>query len=289
MQPRPPIRPRRVPLFDRHRFRTAVHYVCWVCEDPRVLGPVKLSRVLWYADRNTNLASGEPITGATYVKRPYGPVARPLAPVLRELEQDGAIAIRMHSHGTDMEQYFAIQAPAIAELRPEHVSTLDAAIRHVCFDPHASVANRKEHDRVWRVARVGETLPHYTVFSGIPGDLSEADMDWAVREARRAPLETNWKEMEELRELNPRIEDACKAVVWYLSREPSAGVPVPAGRESVFLHKQRGHRALDVPDICVLYRLDLEELILGPFRYGFVNVEEDDEAGDDDAAAMRAG
>jgi hypothetical protein len=271
-------RPRkRIVAFDRERFKTIVHYVCWVCEDPRVLGPVKLNWILWYADRNVHLLQGQPLAGATYVKRPYGPLARALTPVLGELENEQLVAIRPCSHGLEMEQYFATRSPSLAALRPEHVSQLEAAIRHVCFDPQAPVFNKKAHDRVWRVARVGETLPYYTVLSGAAGELLEEDIDWATREVRRHRFETDWKEMEELRELNFRIEDACKALVWFLTREPSAGVQIPNGRSSVFIYKQRGSRALDVPDISVIYKIDLEEVVLGSFRYTFQGAEDEDE------------
>jgi hypothetical protein len=274
-------RPRkRIVAFDRERFKTIVHYVCWVCEDPRVLGPIKLNWILWYADRNVHLLQGQPLAGATYVKRPYGPLAKALTPVLGELEKERLVAIRPRSHGVALEQYFAIRGPSLSALRPEHVSQLEAAIRHVCFDPKAPVLNQQAHDRVWRVARVGETLPYYTVLSGAAGDLLEADLDWAIRELRQHRFDTDWKEMEELRELNFRIEDACKALVWFLTREPSAGIQIPNGRDPAFIYKQRGNRALDVPDISVIYKVDLEEVVLGRFRYTFPDAEDEDESSD---------
>jgi hypothetical protein len=117
--------------FDRDRFKAVVHYVVWICEDPRSLGPVKLNRILWYADRNAYLLHGEPLAGATFVKRPYGPPSRALAPVIRELEQKGAIAARARSHNVDMEQYFALHPPRLAGLRPEHIASLEAAARRL--------------------------------------------------------------------------------------------------------------------------------------------------------------
>lgn len=269
---------RRRIVFDRQRFKTIIHYVCWICEDPRILGPVKLNRILWYADRNAYLLHGDPLAGVTFIKRPHGPLAKAVAPVLRELESEGVLATRSRSHSVETEQYFARRSPSLYGLGPEQLSVLEAVIRHICFDPTTRVFNKKAHDRVWRVARLGETIPHCTVFAGRPAEVTEEDLEWAAREARRPHFVPNWKEMDELRELNPRIEEACKGLVWFLSREPSAGVPVPNGGSSVFFYKQTGSKSFDVPDICVTYKVELEELVLGGFRFTFYGAVEDEEA-----------
>src|SRR5215212_6029672 len=49
--------------FRRARFRAAVHYVCWVCEDPRALGARRLGLVLWYAEPNLLFALAPPDLG----------------------------------------------------------------------------------------------------------------------------------------------------------------------------------------------------------------------------------
>src|SRR5687767_11549584 len=88
--------------FDRDRFKSLVHYICWRCEDPRILGSVKLNKVLWYTDRIHYLRAGQPVTGATYVKQQSGPTARALSPVIAELEKEGAVATRERSWSSDV-------------------------------------------------------------------------------------------------------------------------------------------------------------------------------------------
>ena len=55
--------------FNRVKFKALVHYICWRCEDPRLLGTVKLNKVLWYAERIWYFRTGQPIVGATYLKQ----------------------------------------------------------------------------------------------------------------------------------------------------------------------------------------------------------------------------
>ena len=50
-----------------------IHYIVWKCSDPTLLGATKLNKVLWYADAFAYMERGTPITGVTYVKRPFGP------------------------------------------------------------------------------------------------------------------------------------------------------------------------------------------------------------------------
>jgi hypothetical protein len=138
---------------------------------------------------------------------------------------------------------------------------------------------------VWRVARVGEVLPYFTVFAGVPADMQDVDLDWALREVRRSRFRPDWKDIEELRGVNPAIENACKALVWFLSREPSAGIPVGNGGSSVFVYKQKGHPTFNLPDICVIYKFDLEELVLGSFRFTFEGAEDEDADGEEAEAS----
>ena len=99
------------PRFRRARFRAAVHYVCWVCEDPRMLGVKRLSLVLWYVDRNLHLRRGRPLGGPTYVRHQFGPRARPLEAQLGELEWDGLVARRPRGGGGEVGLLFVLAPP----------------------------------------------------------------------------------------------------------------------------------------------------------------------------------
>jgi hypothetical protein len=263
--------------FDGTPLKAAVHYVCWVCEDPRSLGPARLNRILWYTDRNVLLTTGRPLFGATFWKRPQGPVAKPLQYALSALINEGAVALRARSHAVDFEQYFAIKSPDLSVLGADHLSQLEAAIRGVCLDSNAPILRRDAHDAVLRAARVGEVLPPHTAFAGASADVHEEDLEWAANEARRPASEPNWSELEELRRVNRRSADAYKAVTWYLSREPEAGCAVPHVQRSAFFYKQQGDDSLGVPDIGVVYDVNLGELVLIKLRFDFPGVRGDND------------
>jgi hypothetical protein len=262
-------------IFNRAKFKALVHYICWRCEDPRVLGPVKLNKVLWYAERIWYFRAGELFVGATYLKHHHGPLAKPLGPLLQELENDGALSIRERSHGGGMTQYFARFEPDLSVFTAPEISLVDALIETVCLRAAASPVDVAADDQVLKLAQIGETLPHYTVFAARPAEIIKRDMDWAVEHVRRGVGEPNLEELEEFTKLNPPIDEAYAALEWHLTRDLSAGLPIPVSNTSFFLYKQSHSGPLTIPAIAVIYTIDLGELAICRARFDFNGEEEE--------------
>lgn len=223
-----------------------------------MLSRERLSRVLWYTERNVQLLTGRPLTGATYVKQHDAPQARPLAAVLLELEKAGDVAVRRESAGEyETEQYFALRKPDISALSAEMISSLDITMRDICFGVKASIPNKDAHDRILRAAAVGEIIPYYTIFAGQQASIERIDLDWALRELHRRPERQSALDIDALGVMG----EACKALWWHLLREPSVGISVPILGESVFIYRQRGATST-VSDIVALYKMDLDELLV---------------------------
>ena len=265
------------PRFRHARFRAAVHYVCWVCEDPRTLGIERLGLVLWYVDRNLYLRRGRPLGGPTYVRHQSGPRARPLEAQLGELERDCLVARRTRGGG-EAGLLFALAPPEPGRLEAEEVSELEAAVRGVCLDPRATVPRRAAHDAVWRAALIGETLPYFTACAGQPGDLLPADIRWAVREAG-AGLAVDGKAR--LGGVGrPRGREAVEALLWHLYRDPGLGASLPGTEDSWFVYKQAGVAEAGVPEVAAVYRFELDELLPVAVRVGSPPSDPEDSSDD---------
>jgi hypothetical protein len=165
-------------MFDREKFKSLVHYVCWSCEDPTVLGSVKLNKVLYKADFAAYYRDSS-ITGEEYVKRQYGPVPKHIVPILRELAENGDVAIRDAEHfGYDKKEFFAITKPDLSRFTAEEISIVDEMILYVCYQHTARSISKELHDEVWELAEIGEEIPYVTAFSR-PGEITEMDIEWA--------------------------------------------------------------------------------------------------------------
>lgn len=259
--------------FDREMFTRLVHYVCWAAEDPRALDLPRLNRILWYTERNWYLSAGWPLTGATFAKQHDAPEARSLASTLAELEKCACVVARRAPAVAPL--YFALSKPDLSGLSGEVISSLDTAIRDICFGVTASIPNRQAHDRILRVASVGETIPCYTSLAGTQAPIDGADLDWAARLLRQRPRHPDGCGAEASGRHDDRVEEACRALEWHLAHEPSAGSSVPTSRDSVFIYRQRAATEA-MPDIVALYQLVLDELVTVGLRL-VPSGDEDDE------------
>jgi hypothetical protein len=166
--------------FNRPKFKALVHYICARCQDnPARLGSVKLNNILWYADTGHFLKSGEPLTGARYVKRQRGPVPAAIMPIVEELVQEGKVIVRDPVSQYDTRQYITLQEPEIDPLfSASDIRDIDNIIDAVCDSHTAKSISDRTHNEAWLMAEMGEDLPYYTVLAR-PGEITEDDVAWA--------------------------------------------------------------------------------------------------------------
>ncbi len=164
--------------FDREKFKNLILYVCSVSE-PEKLGAVKLNKVLWLADFRAFYALNNPITGARYVKRQFGPVPGGITSVLHELERERRISISTQPfHGRDKVEYRVHGPVDVTRFSDRELAIVKEAIRFVTEEHTAKSISKLSHDHIWQAAEDGEELPYSTVFA-VPGQITDDDMQWA--------------------------------------------------------------------------------------------------------------
>ena len=167
--------------FDRNKFKTLVHYVCLTC-DPEKLGAVKLNKILWWSDFRAFHKLGNPITGARYVKRQYGPVPSAITPILKELESEGLISMDTGDfYGRSKTEFRAKGQPDMSRFSSEELKIIMQAILFVVEEHTAKSISEFSHDHIWQAASDGEELPYSTVFA-VPGQITDDEREWAKME-----------------------------------------------------------------------------------------------------------
>lgn len=165
---------------DWNKFKALVHYVCEKAEKPSVLGSIKLNKVLWYSDAFHYMAHGRSITGATYVKRQFGPVPTGVIKALDQLVSEGKIArgrVDNFSHG--QLELVALEDADKSIFDGQEISLVDEAFEHVCLKHTAMSISEETHGTIWKIAKMGELLPYETVFAYHLGEVDETDFAWA--------------------------------------------------------------------------------------------------------------
>src|SRR5258706_10305733 len=169
------------------KFKALVHYICEKAEDPSVLGSVKLNKVLWYSDAVHYMVKGQSITGATYVKRQWGPVPTGKVKAIDQLIGEGKIARGHVDHfGHTKDEYIAIQEADKDIFSGEEIALVDQAFDHVCLKHTAKSIIEETHGTIWELAEMGEVLPYETVFAYHLGEVDENDLAWAMGKLPKA-------------------------------------------------------------------------------------------------------
>jgi hypothetical protein len=116
------------------------------------------------------------------VKREYGPVPRAIVPVLRELEENGAlVATDTKFHGYTKKKFEVLTEPDTANFSSAELALVDASIKIICEEHTARSISEKSHDHIWHAAKDGEVIPYFTVFA-IAGEIGDDELEWARQE-----------------------------------------------------------------------------------------------------------
>jgi hypothetical protein len=171
---------------DQAKFDALVHYICARCEDPSLLGATKLNKIMWYSDASAFLYLGKSITGATYIKRQFGPVPRDIRSSRQRLISSGAIIEREAPyHNYAQIQFIAMRRPDLSAFSADEISLVDQIIEAICRERTASSISARSHDLIWQSAEIGEEIPLYAVLAAFPGEITEDHIAWGKAEMLR--------------------------------------------------------------------------------------------------------
>ena len=157
----------------------AIHYICSKASDnPEQLDQIKLNKVLWYADAQSYMKTGSPITGTTYLRKPFGPVARGNRPAVAKLEDDGVLRRGKVASGSGhWNTHFDVIEPfARAKLTEGDIEIIDEVYESVVGGHTSMGVSERTHGEIWQLADRDEPLPLYTVFAERLGEVTDEHM-----------------------------------------------------------------------------------------------------------------
>ena len=174
-------------LFQRDKFKELVHYVCAQCVDSSRLGAIKLNKVLWFSDTIAFAKLGESITGVQYVKQKFGPVPKPILPAINDLVREGALRVdEVSYYGHLKKQYVSLRAPNTSLFSEEHLAIVNDVLKAITERHTATSISELTHDDIWKLASVGEEIPHRAMLATKLGEVSDGDIAWAKERLGRA-------------------------------------------------------------------------------------------------------
>jgi uncharacterized protein YwgA len=175
----------------RSRLDELVLYVCSRVERPADLGAVKLQKVFWFSDCALFVRRNKPLTGATYVKGPYGPYSPQIEKSIQRLLKSNRLAEKKIG---GQRQFFATERANVAQFDGDQIAQLDATIEQIVKNHSAASISEASHDRIWELAELGEDLPLSGVFAAQLAEPSIDDLNWAKKSV--TPELLAWSEQE---------------------------------------------------------------------------------------------
>jgi hypothetical protein len=132
-------------------------------DDPR-FGYVKLNKLLFRADTEGWRRLGNSITGETYIKQDFGPVASHLPIALEQLGSAGYLTWHFQETGPHTQKIpTALEPPDTSLFSPDELAVIDATIDELL--PYGGKAVSEwshELSAGWRVADINEEIPYET-------------------------------------------------------------------------------------------------------------------------------
>jgi hypothetical protein len=171
---------------DLNKLKALVHYICRTCGDVDKLGSVKLNKILWYSDGKNYLSTSDSITGETYKKLQFGPVATHLNSALDELKHEGLMTVqRDDDEQFSTTKYYAKGDPKSSLFTPDELKIVDDNIKWICGDHSSTSISERSHDSIWDMADMHEVIPYEALLVKKLGTISEEDVAWAKSEFKR--------------------------------------------------------------------------------------------------------
>jgi hypothetical protein len=174
------------PRLNREKFKGLILYVARKCVRDEGFGKTKLNKVLWWSDFQAFARLGESITGAKYMRLPWGPAPTPLLPVLKSMEDDGLVTIsaRATRGGHTQERVRARREPDLSLFSKAEIKLVDRVIDALWDKRAVGVSNLSHKKSVgWTLAQDREIIPYETVFLSSRKP-SAADRKWARETAK---------------------------------------------------------------------------------------------------------
>jgi hypothetical protein len=157
------------------KLRELILHICIRSEDDEAFGAVKLNKLLFFSDFLAYLRLGKAITEQDYQKLDHGPAPRRMLPIIRQMEQRGAIRQRPNEfYGMEQTRTIALEKPDLSKFTAEEIAFVDTVLAHFRGKTAKQVSDESHQFLGWELAEQGETIPYPVALIG-RRELTEQD------------------------------------------------------------------------------------------------------------------
>ena len=173
------------PTYNEAKLKELVLYILHRCEGDQALWPVKLNKLLFFSDFLAYSITGDAITGAEYIKLPYGPAPKFMGAIHEAMQKDGDLEIfRQSSLGFLTGRAFARREPNLFDFTGYEIALVNDILSAFTNTSATDISEMSHLLIGWQVAGDKETIPYVSIFvSGLKP--SNDDAEWVKGLAKR--------------------------------------------------------------------------------------------------------
>lgn len=163
--------------FDRGKFEELIVYIATRLPPRAALGRVKLAKLLMQSDFTAFVRLGRSITGATYIKAPFGHLAREQDSIEGRLEHAKRLAVVEEDYyGKTLKHISAQDDPDMTGFSEDEIAIIEGALRLYGHESASYLTELSHQEIGWIVADADEEIPYDAVFLERPNadDLAHA-------------------------------------------------------------------------------------------------------------------
>ncbi len=170
--------------FDPYKLANAVAYLAERCTEATKM---KISKLLYYADKEHLLTYGRPITGDRYIKMEYGPVPSMAYSLMKHDDRASAEdqALFDERIAIDGVKISVAAAPDLRYLSETDIEMLDLVIARYGDMTPATLSTLSHREPAWEHAQMNREMDYRLMFAGAGADemrdLVQADQE--IRDA----------------------------------------------------------------------------------------------------------
>ncbi len=147
---------------DRGKLIEAVIYLSELSIDDPEFGLPKLTKMLYYADCESYMEYGQPITGTTYLHFPHGPYPENWYQIRERMEQDGDVEVLHDTAAGGYHNYWLLplRPPDLERLTLEDRKALEAQVKRFAGFNAAGIEQYSRQDIGWRATEDGQPISY---------------------------------------------------------------------------------------------------------------------------------
>lgn len=154
-----------VPELNTKKLKQVLLYVLERCAGKSNVGEAVLNKLLYFIDFNYFELFETHLTGARYIKLPYGPVPQRLDVLISRMVEAGEVArIKTEYHKYQQTRFLPLMKPDLTLLLASEKDVIDRVVDQMSDWSAATISEYSHGDMPWLATRDGEEIDYELAF-----------------------------------------------------------------------------------------------------------------------------